>query len=191
MEENSQIDPIALYGFQLFATESGTEGGDETNSDYQTAGLSKGSAFKSRPGLEELSDLVGRSRAILREYFGEASQIRLHVGHSTIAFTEPQQYHLRVLADEALVSRSFSTMQRMVIDAVRGSPTVVPSRTAHFKTKGRCQTPMWRAKHQVTQMQLSQTAMILQQQASKNHHLMIQGTHLFMERAIVQLKWTS
>ena len=41
--------------------------------------------------------------------------------------------------------RPFSTMERMVIDAVRGSPTVAPSRTAHFLSKGRCQTPMRRA----------------------------------------------
>ena len=36
-------------------------------------------------------------------------------------------------------------MERMVIDAVWGSPTVAPSRTAHFLSKGRCQTPMRRA----------------------------------------------
>ena len=36
-------------------------------------------------------------------------------------------------------------MERMVIDAVRGSPTVAPSRTAHFQSKGRCQTPIRRA----------------------------------------------
>ena len=67
------------------------------------------------------------------------------MGHSTVAFTEPQIYHLlRVLNDETL-NRSFSTMERMVVDAVRGSPTVAPSRTAHFLFKGRCQTPMQRA----------------------------------------------
>ena len=36
-------------------------------------------------------------------------------------------------------------MERTVIDAVRGSLTVAPSRTAHFLSKGRCETPMRRA----------------------------------------------
>ena len=58
-----------------------------------------------------------------------------------MAFTEPQVYHLiRVLADETL-SRSFSTMERMVVDASRGNPTVAPSRTAHFYSGRRAQTP--------------------------------------------------
>ena len=58
-----------------------------------------------------------------------------------MAFTEPQVYHLlRVLTDETL-SRSFSTMERMVVDAVRGNPTVAPSRTAHFYSGRRAQTP--------------------------------------------------
>ena len=49
MEETSQINRIALYGFHPFAIGSGTEVGDETNSDEQTPGPSKCSAFKSRP----------------------------------------------------------------------------------------------------------------------------------------------
>ena len=78
----------------------------------------------------------------MKEYSDEASPIRLSVGHSTIAFTEPQIYHLlQVLADQTL-NRSFSTMERMVIDAIRGSPTVALSRTAPLQSKGRCQTPM-------------------------------------------------
>ena len=92
----------------------------------------------------ELTDFSGCSRAILKEYSDEASPIRLSVGHSTIAFTEPQIYHLlQVLADQTL-NRSFSTMERMVIDAIRGSPTVALSRTAHLQSKGSncCQTPM-------------------------------------------------
>ena len=110
MEETSQIDLIALYGLHRFATKSGTEGGDETNSDDQIPKPSKGSTFKSRPGLDELPDLSGHGRAILKEYFEEASAICFPVGQSTVAFPEQQVYHLlRVLADETL-SRSFSTM---------------------------------------------------------------------------------
>ena len=32
-------------------------------------------------------------------------------------------------------------MERMVLDAVRGTPTALPSRTAHFQLRGRSQTP--------------------------------------------------
>ena len=90
---------------------------------------------------DRLPDLSGRSRAILKEYFEEASPIRLPVGHPTVAFTEPQVYHLlRTLTDETL-RRSFSTMERMILDAVRGTPTALPSRTSHFQLRWRAQTP--------------------------------------------------
>ena len=47
---------------------------------------------------------------------------------------------LRVLTDET-VSHSFSTIESMVLDAVRGKPTTAPSRTALFKSGKRAQTP--------------------------------------------------
>ena len=52
----------------------------------------------------EPRDLSGRSRAILKQYFDEdAATISLPLGHRTVAFTEPQVYHLlRVLTDEIL-----------------------------------------------------------------------------------------
>ena len=126
-EETSQLVPVELYGYPLFASESGTEGRDEKCSDKQVPGPSK------RPEKDELPDLSGRSKAILMEYFEEASPIRLPVGHNTIVFTEPQVYHVsRVLTDETL-RKTFTTMERMVIDAVRGSPTLLPSRTAHLE----------------------------------------------------------
>ena len=90
---------------------------------------------------DRLPDLSGRSRAILKEYFEEASPIRLPVGHTTVVFTEPQVYHLlRTLTDETL-RRSFSPMERMVLDAVRGTPTALQSCTSHFQLRGRAQTP--------------------------------------------------
>ena len=36
---------------------------------------------------------------------------------------------------------SYSTMERMVLDAVKGTPTVAPSKTSHFQIGGRAQTP--------------------------------------------------
>ena len=41
IEEISQVNPVALYGFNPFNTESGNEGGDETNSGIQMPGTSK------------------------------------------------------------------------------------------------------------------------------------------------------
>ena len=91
------------------------------------------------PKVRELS---GRSRAILKQYFDEdASTISFPLGHRTVAFTEPQIYHLlRVLTDETL-RMSYSTMEQMVIGAVRGGPVTSSSRTDRFKLRPRAQTP--------------------------------------------------
>ena len=136
MEESSQLIPVELYGRPAFVTESGTEGGDESCSDSHVPGPS------TRTEQSNIPHLSGRSRAILKEYFDEATPVRFSVGHNTIALTEPRMYHLlRVLTDETL-RRSFTTMERMVVDAVRGAPTALPDRTAHFQIRGRSQTPM-------------------------------------------------
>ena len=37
---------------------------------------------------------------------------------------------------------SYSTMERMVTDAVEGTPTTAPSNSAHFRSRGRAQTPV-------------------------------------------------
>ena len=67
-------------------------------------------------GLRELS---GCSGAILKQYFDEdAETITFPLGHRTVAFTEPQVYHiLRVLTDETL-RMSYTAMEQMVIGAV-------------------------------------------------------------------------
>ena len=139
--ESSRLVPVELYGRPPFGPESETECERETSPECQSLGTGKtrtagGSSSQNKP-----PELSGRSRAILKEYFDTASPIRLPVGHTTIALTEPQVYHLlRTLTDETL-RQSFNTMERMVIDAVRGTPTALPSRTSHFQLKGRAQTP--------------------------------------------------
>ena len=107
----------------------------------------KDSAAGTRPttaGLPhpELRELSGRSRAILKHYFDEdATTVSLPLGHRTVAFTEPQVYHLhRVLTDETL-QMSYTTMEKMVLSAVRGAPVTAESRTDHFKIRHRAQTP--------------------------------------------------
>ena len=90
----------------------------------------------------ELRELSGRSRAILKQYFDEdATTVSLPLGHRTVAFTEPQVYYLlRVLTDETL-QMSYTTMEKMVLGAVRGAPVTAESRTDHFKIRHRAQTP--------------------------------------------------
>ena len=140
-EESSRLVPVELYGYPLFAPETETECEGDTSSEKQPLGPGNTCGTSGSLSQDRLPDLSGRSRAILKEYFEEASPIRLPVGHTTVAFTEPQVYHLlRTLTDETL-RRSFSTMERMVLDAVRGSPTALPSRTSHFQLRGRAQTP--------------------------------------------------
>ena len=90
----------------------------------------------------KVREFSGRSRAILKQYFDEdASTINFPLGHRTVAFTEPQIYHLlRVHTDETL-KMSYTVMEQMVIGAVRGAPVTSSSRTDHFKIRPRAQTP--------------------------------------------------
>ena len=139
--ESSRLVPVELYGRPPFGPESETECERETSSEGQPLGTGKTRTAGGSSSQGKLPELSGRSRAILKEYFDLASPIRLPVGHTTIALTEPQMYHLlRTLTDETL-RQSFNTMERMVLDAVRGTPTALPSRTSHFQLKGRAQTP--------------------------------------------------
>ena len=139
--ESSRLVPVELYGRPPFGPESETECERETSSEGQPLGTGKTRTAGGSSSQGKLPELSGRSRAILKEYFDLASPIRLPVGHTTIALTEPQIYHLlRTLTDETL-RQSFNTMERMVLDAVRGTPTALPSRTSHFQLKGRAQTP--------------------------------------------------
>ena len=139
--ESSRLVPVELYGRPPFGPESETECERETSSEVQPLGTGKTRTAGGSSSQDKLPELSGRSRAILKEYFDLASPIRLPVGHTTIALTEPQMYHLlRTLTDETL-RQSFNTMERMVLDAVRGTPTALPSRTSHFQLKRRAQTP--------------------------------------------------
>ena len=96
----------------------------------------------SAPQDPQLRELSGRSRDILKQYFDEdSSTVNFPLGHRTVAFTEPQIYHLlRVLTDETL-RMSCTTMEQMVIGAVRGAPIFSKPRTDHFKIRSRAQTP--------------------------------------------------
>ena len=120
--------------------ESGTEGGDESGAATETTSQAEPgtSGHTANVPMQELS---GRSRAILKQFFDETPPFSLPVGHPTVAFSEPQLYHLlKTLTNETL-SQSFTTMEKMVLGAVRGAPATAESRTAHFRSRHRAQTP--------------------------------------------------
>ena len=64
MEETSQLAPVELYEHPPFVTESGTKGGDESCSDSHVPRPSEKTEQDNNPHLS------GRSRVILKEYFG-------------------------------------------------------------------------------------------------------------------------
>ena len=139
-EETSSGGCPSLYGGIPGISESGVETSDHPDitilSQQQQPELV---ASTSRGTDLQLPDFSGRARAILKTYFNETNAFRIPPGQTAVAFTESQVYHLlRVLTDETL-RMSHSTMERMILDAVRGRPTIAPSRTNHFKS--RAQTP--------------------------------------------------
>ena len=137
----SHLSCPELYSF-IPAPHNPSSSGEDT-----VTRVPKDSAAGSRPTTAgpphpELRELSGRSRAILKQYFDEdAATVSLPLGHRTVAFTEPQVYHLlRVLTDETL-QMSYRAMEKMVLGAVRGAPVTAESRTGHFKIRHRAQTP--------------------------------------------------
>ena len=141
-EETSRLGKPVLYGHIPGIDESGTEG-DESGSS--TPHHQDPIAATSRGLDDQLSDLTGRSRAILKTYFLKEKAFNLPRGHPTVTFTEPQIYHLlRVLTDETL-RMSHANMEQMILDAVRGRPTASPSRTDTFRSRARAATPFRQA----------------------------------------------
>ena len=143
IEETSSIGQFQLYGHIPNTSESGTEAGAESTVQIAETSQQGPNATTSRGSGDALPELSGRARAILRTYFDEARALKLPPGHFTVAFTEPQVYHLlRVLTDETL-RMSYDTMEKMVLDAVRGKPATAPSRTAHFykRSRAECRYP--------------------------------------------------
>ena len=140
-EEVSHVDLPLLYGNNPVASESGTEGGDEMDSISHEVRPSRPSSSTVRRLDDGLPELSGRSRALLKTYVDEAKSFNLPLGHPTVVFSESQMYHLlRIMADETL-SMSYTTMERMVLDAVKGTPAAVPSRTDQLLLKTRASTP--------------------------------------------------
>ena len=88
-DQSSIIVPVAFYGRHPFSHASETGGGDETGSELLVAGTSK-QTQEQAANRGEPPHLSGRSRAILKEYFGESPSVRFPVGHTIVSFIEPQ-----------------------------------------------------------------------------------------------------
>ena len=139
--EASSTECPSLYGDIPGMSESGRETSECPDTTVLRQHQSDPQASTSQGFDVQPPELSGRARAILKTYFDETHAFRFPPGQTAVAFTESQVYHLlRVLTDETL-RMSHSTMERMILDAVRGSPIIAPSRTDHFKSRTRAQTP--------------------------------------------------
>ena len=140
-EGTSQTECPLLYSIIPFdnieLSSDGCEDLETTTHDPGQPGTSR-----SRSQLPDgfIRDLSGRSRATLKQYFEAEDPYTFPVGQRVVAFTEPQIYHiLRVLTNEA-IDMTCTTMERMVIGAVAGTPATVPSRTNKFLIRTRAST---------------------------------------------------
>ena len=121
-EEASQAERFKLYGRNPVDSESGTEGGKESGFEVPRRGTEGTIDATAAIDLDSLPQLSGRSRAQLKRYFEEIDAFWFPEGHPVLAFTESQVYNLlRVLTDET-IRMSYTTMERMVLDAVKGHP---------------------------------------------------------------------
>ena len=140
-ENISQAECPPLYAMNPFDSAQQSETGGESDSEVHDPGQPGTSRAGQSSQNDTLRDLSGRSRATLKQYFETEDPYTFPVGQRVVAFTEPQVYHLlRVLTDEA-INMTCSTMERMVIGAVRGTPATGPSRTEKFQTRARSSTP--------------------------------------------------
>ena len=89
-EEASRLVPVELYGYPPFAPETETECEGDTSSEKQPLGPGDTCGTSGGLNQDRLPDLSGRSRAIVKEYFEEASPIRLPVGHTMSLSLSPR-----------------------------------------------------------------------------------------------------
>ena len=137
-EENEDPNVPLLYSEIPQGFESGTEGGDEFSSHQIAPAVPSSSTGQTHFKLHELS---GRSRALLKEYFETTEAFRLPLGYLTVAFLEAQLYHLLNILTNETMSLFYTTMEKMILDALKGQPTTSKPRTDHFRLRTRAQTP--------------------------------------------------
>ena len=112
---SSQLSCPELYGF-LPVVNDPSPREDDTLTSTSRYTLTQTGPSTSKPQDAGLRELSGRSRVTLKQCFDEdAATMTPLLGHRTVAFTEPQVYHLlRVLTDETL-KMSYTAMEQMVI----------------------------------------------------------------------------
>ena len=111
---------------------------DESNSHQIDPAGPSSSTGQTHFRLHELS---GRSRALLKKYFETTEAFRLPLGHPTVAFSETPLYHLLKILTNETMSLTYTTMEKMILDALKGQPTTSQPRTDHFRLRTRAQTP--------------------------------------------------
>ena len=141
VDDENQVGFSKSFNVPLLCADSEAEAEDETEpagrfpEEFDFASTS---AFQPDRGLHEIS---GRSRALLKKYFEKTPPFSFPVGHPTVPFSEPQMYHLlRILTNET-VRVSLNTMEVLILDALKGTPTPIISRTEQFQTQCCPQTP--------------------------------------------------
>ena len=137
-DDDSRI-PLPYAG-SLQGAESETEGGDESSSDFRQIdpAMFSSSTAQTKFSLRELS---GHSRALLKEFFETTDAFPLPLRNPTLAFSETKLYHLLKILINDSMSLTYTTIEKMVLDAVRGQSTTSQSRLDHFRVKTRAQTP--------------------------------------------------
>ena len=137
-EQNEDPEVPLLYTGIPQGFESGTEGGDESSSLQIDQPGPSSSTGQTHFKLHELS---GRSRALLKEFFETTEAFQLPLGHPTVAFSETQLYHLLKILTNETMSLTYTTMEKMILDALKGEPTTSQPRNDHFRLRTRAQTP--------------------------------------------------
>ena len=137
-EENEDPSVPLLYTAIPQGVESGTEGGDESSSYQVDPAIPSTSTCQTHFRRNELS---GRSRALLKEYFETTEAFRLPLGQPTVVFSETQLYHLLKILTNETMSVTYTTMEKMFLDALEGQPTTSQPRTDPFRLRTRAQTP--------------------------------------------------
>ena len=130
MPERNEDSSVPLLCTEIpQGVESGTEGGDESSAYQVDPAIPSTSTGQTR---FRLNKLLGRSRALLKEYFETTEAFRLPLGHPTVAFSETHLYHFLMILTNETMSLTNTTMEKMILDALRGQPTTSQPRPDQF-----------------------------------------------------------
>ena len=104
-------------------TDLGTEGEDKSGYVPRQTDQVGPSTSTSQAPRTKLHELSGQSRALLKEYFKPSDSFPLPLGLPTVSFTETQLFQLLKYLTNETISLTYSTMGKMILDALRKKPT--------------------------------------------------------------------